>query len=781
MNTLKLFTILFCLILSELSTAQGYRGTILNSQRQPIEFVNVVAFEEDNDSFINGTITNKKGEFNIEILTEKPFYFKISFIGFKSIVIPANKNNLGIIILENNEILLKEVQITHKKPIVEQKNDKIVFNVGSLLTKGESCVELLKKAPVIWVNNSNQILIEQEPAVIQINGRTINLRGVDLSSYLSSINSENISKIEIQPNISSDLDANSKGGVVNIIIKKRPLGFNGTVQSYYRYYDDDIHTFYVGIPLNYGSKRWNIYSSYNYKNGKSGGDYISSYNILNNKRNMSNSGDFTNDFEEHKYKVGGTFQINKKQDLGIEFYGVNNIGDLLSKECVLINKDNDLIVKGLHNSKSDNIKRINDLNFNYHLKIDSLGSNLKVIIDYLSHNFKRTSDNYSVYELGAENNTESQIYNYKTDSYFGQLDLKKAISEKFAISLGTKYTILNRENKIRVKGGVIDNYRHSLNIFNYEENIVAGYFSSNYSWGNNNFIKIGLRMEHTSFYGKDKASDIDNSKKYYSWFPSFYYSKKKNKNTFSFSYSRTLWRPPLEVMSIREVKQNDFKYDIGNPYLMPEFSNQYKFMMVNEKGHIFTTYFNNTSDAIHGTWRIEEDSLAIHQNKNFGNRKKYGVTYGFSKQIKPWWYFKIQGELFHKRFRNKDYSLKKTTLFFYSNCDFKINKTTLLNISGNYMSPFLSSNSVNSENYNIDVMISKKFFKGHLDIRFYVHDILNSHRNKIEASYNNFNFNFYNKPYSRSFTFLLRYTFSNKKSIRKEKNKSNNNDIQNRL
>jgi hypothetical protein len=99
------------LLLHPLFSLSGntYKGKLLDSQRNPIPYANIVIY----DTAI-GTMSNIEGEFNITI---PPKYIKCSLVfsalGFKTKVIPISKFT-DIIVLETNVVKLEEVTVKIK-------------------------------------------------------------------------------------------------------------------------------------------------------------------------------------------------------------------------------------------------------------------------------------------------------------------------------------------------------------------------------------------------------------------------------------------------------------------------------------------------------------------------------------------------------------------------------------------------------------------------------------------------------------------------------------------
>ena len=782
--TKKNWFIVYFIIITGFANGQiTITGKVVDKANNPIEFANVVLLSKVSNSVITGTTTNSNGYFTIKTDKKGAFILQISFVGFKNRVKNITSSiDLGKLILTSNNNL-EEVVITARKNIIEKLDDKIIFNVqNSPLNKGNDGIEVLKNAPIIWVNNSDQVLIHQEPAIILVNGRKINLKGTDLSNYIKNINSENIQKIEIQTNTSANMDGNITGGIINIILKKKPLGLNASVKSYYTHYNKGLFDLYNGFSLNYGSKKWNAYLRYNFTKNKGNGNFVSEFILKENQQFQQSFGNFYNRRNSHNYKIGFVSELSKNQEFGLEFYGTNN-NRIFNNSNKIIITENIPITKGNNYSNEKSNKYIYNTILNYSYKIDTLGGNIKVVADYLKHNYNNKANNNSIYEFGNISDiTEKNTNHSKTEIYSFQADLHKTIFKKFKTDVGFKHITTKRENSLisetLTNNTYVPNDRTSAFIYN--EKILAGYISVGYKFNEKNYLKAGLRIENTNYTNTDVIKQDKNSRNYISWFPSIYYSKElSDKNSISASYSRRLRRPSFNVLNNRVNKINDFRLDIGNPNLKPEFIDKYE-ITYNAKKHYFSVYCNQTTDAINGIWRIE-DGVAIHQNQNYGTRIQYGFQYSSATvKLNKWWSFGGNLHIYNKIFTNPNFNLHKVTSFFFLRNSFEINNTTSLEISGNYMSPFLSANYISAESFTTSLVLKKSFLDKKLNVRFYFDDIFNSIKNKMNADFKDSNFYFYQKRNTRSFTIWLRYNFLTKNKISNKRNHSINN-IKNRL
>lgn len=230
---------------------------------QPIEFANVFLQDTTNKSLQIGTITDVNGQFQLVLKTKGTYQISISFVGYtnwQENLIIDQSINLGPILLEPMANELTEVVVTADKNIITRKEDKLVFNVAtSPLKSGYDGLEVLQRSPNVLVNGDGSIQMRGEAPTVMINGRISSLSGDELANYISNLKSDDIQSIEIQTHLSANTDAQSSGGLINIILKKKPIGFDASIRSDYAILGDGFHTTFTGATFNYGAQKWNMF------------------------------------------------------------------------------------------------------------------------------------------------------------------------------------------------------------------------------------------------------------------------------------------------------------------------------------------------------------------------------------------------------------------------------------------------------------------------------------------------------------------------------------------
>lgn len=114
---------------------------------------------------------------------------------------------------------IEEVTVIARKPTVESKADRTVFNVAnSSILAGNTTWEVLRMTPLVSIDNNDVIKAEGESVTVYVNDRKSVFTGKELKEYLQTIPAENLMKIEVITSPSAKYE--TSGQVINIVLKK---------------------------------------------------------------------------------------------------------------------------------------------------------------------------------------------------------------------------------------------------------------------------------------------------------------------------------------------------------------------------------------------------------------------------------------------------------------------------------------------------------------------------------------------------------------------------------
>lgn len=104
--TLSLFLFLFTTLLS----AQNFRGTVMDEDKNPLPFANIIWKNSK-----SGTTTDENGNFKIEKPNSYPDYLIISFVGYITDTIKVWENMSKVKITLKSHLNLKEFEVTERQ------------------------------------------------------------------------------------------------------------------------------------------------------------------------------------------------------------------------------------------------------------------------------------------------------------------------------------------------------------------------------------------------------------------------------------------------------------------------------------------------------------------------------------------------------------------------------------------------------------------------------------------------------------------------------------------
>lgn len=643
-------------------------GKVYDSRtNKPVEYASIVLLWFNKDSVITGTLAKPNGDFLIENLPAFGSYrVKISFIGYKNFekriyIVPPDKIeiDLGNIMLEPDEKLLKEIEVVGETPVFTTQIDRKVFNVEKdLSVKGGTGLDAVKNIPTLNVDADGNVQLRNKAVTIYIDGRPTPLS-------LEQIPADQIERIEIISNPSVKFDASTTGGILNVVLKKnKKPGYNGMLMAGVGTNDRYNAMGNISIkeyPFNF-SLMYNFNSAINYVKGYTKrtdlyqGTIIDYYNQNNNtfsKRqfNFARAAVDYNITNRDLITIAGNFLMGDFYTSDTQIFQtlLNNQKTLSSGYRV---NDNNAGFKGYIGS------------LNYKKSYPNPGKELTFDANY---NFFRSKNDY-LYSTHTFDSTGVEYYfspsiqknngNRTAKQVTAQLDFANPLSEnkKIEIGLRTNYEITETDNDTK-------NYLSSINDFvadtimsshyKTEEMINAAYFNYHSKTIWNIKYQIGLRIEQTYFKGTLYRPNLGTSVSFdyfypngwdnlsYMFFPGIFLSKEfSSKSELQFNITRKIKRPNFFQRMPFIMFADNKNYRIGNPGLKPEFTNRAELNhnLNLGKNNIFSTlYMDYDQQPISNTTYPSEKDSSILVN-TFVNGKSE-IEYGTEQTIK-WNLFK---------------------------------------------------------------------------------------------------------------------------------------------
>lgn len=785
-NKLLYFFVLFTTIL-QAQTGGKIQGNLKISSNEPIETLVVTLLSSSDNSIVKTTLTELNGSFEFTNVAENSYIIFIDDLAYKtykSEVFSIQQNTLVLptILIEKQDVNnLEEVTIERKKAFVENKIDRTVVNVESMISAaGSDAMDVLEKSPGILIDQNGTITYKGKSGVaVFIDDKPTNLSGTELEAYLKSLPAETLNQIEFMTNPPAKYDAAGSAGIINIKTKKSKLkGFNGSFSS--RVSQGKRMVNRNSLNLNYTDGKIRLYGNLSYAKQESVTDlYIFrryKNEDLSTKTLFDQNSMIEGENKNANAKIGLDFYASEKTTLGISFNGFTRSGGNTSDvKSVLSNAASVIDSTIIANNTEDKKFQNGGVTLNYSRDFNE-GKKLTADADFLTYsdktqqrfrNFIYQPDNSlsNSDELVGKLPSKISIYSFKTD-YSHPLKNEGLIEAGYKISHSETDNVAEYDNVI--DGALIPNYDTS-NHFQYNEIINAAYLNFNKSYKRFSF-QTGLRLETTISKGNQLGNIMKPASQfkrdYTNLFPTVYVMYKLDSigdNQLVANYGKRISRPYYQDLNPFLSPLDKFTFYSGNPFLNPSFSNTVE-LSYRYKGIFSSSLSYGTSkDDINETIEIR-DGIYYSRPGNIGKSEFLSLVLQSDFDVTSWFSTSLFSEIAYMDYRSELFTEGLhsfgTFYFFSSTNRFKINKKWSAEISGRYTSEMTSSQFTLGENAAINLGIQTKIFKDKGTLRLNANDIFyQGIRNGVINNLKLTDATWKNKPDSRFVALTFTYAF----------------------
>ncbi len=811
----KKFTLLAIasLIMSLVSSyAQSNTGKVtgnVGNGQKPLEAATVAVLNAKDSSLVKMAVTDKSGRFEVENLADGKYLVLVSAVSYEKTYssifeLSAPKASFELpaltIALAGKE--LQGVIVTVKKPFVEQKLDRTIINVDAVASNtGLTVLDVMEKAPGITIDKDGNISLKGKQGVtILMDGKPTYLGGQDLVNLLKSMPSNQLEQFEIMTNPPAKYDAAGNSGIINLKTKKnKARGYNGSFilgfgQGVYPKANNSLN-------MNYRSGKWNVFGNYGYNYSKG----FQKITLLRNFRDI-NTLDLVSVFEQNSHqirvntfqslKLGADFYMSKKTTLGIVLNGFTNPGTENNENSTyIINRTGVLETR---NAGLNSIKRKMDntsANFNLRHEFDSTGMELTFDMDYVGYTTTNNQmfnnyfyDKNDVKKQPDELLKSSLPQNIKI--YSAKADFVKPINKTTKLEAGLKASYVTTDNDALYQNWLNNAWQTDLgrtNHFIYKENINAGYVNASKDFSKKWSAQLGLRLENTISKGNQVTNATTFERNYTQLFPTAFIGYNLNdKNQFGLNYGRRIERPDYEDLNPFYNFLDKYTFQIGNPYLKPQFTNAVE--LSHTYGGFFTTTLNYsyTKDIISEiVEQIDSTNTTIVKQSNIASQNNIGISINAGFAVTKWWRTNIYTNIFYNKYsgiiNNGDVAVDATSANFNANNQFTFKNGWGADVSGNYQSPgirgVLAARGMGVVNFGISKQVLKKMGTIKLGIR----DLLYIQQFHGYSKYQNVDIDFRSRRDSRVVNLSFSYRFGKPIKGLKQRKTGGAGDEQNRV
>ena len=782
-----IFSLLFLVTFSQTNSDRGDVGLLVGNvieleTSKAVDGATVKVTRHNDTLFARQQVTGKNGSFEFDKLPFGVYKLTISFVGLSNAVIDSIylraerfDFNLGDIKLQKTSTNLQEVIVYAEKPLIENTEGKITYNVGeSALSSGSSTSELLKTMPMISNDPNGNILLKGKEPRILIDDKPTDLSAQQLSDLLESLPGSSIEKIELMTNPPPQY-ASEAGGVINIVTKKGKVGLVGRVT------------------LTAGSRgEGNLASNVSYRHKKftinttvgigasqyKGSNYSRRQNFYTDSTNYFNTdGNFQNNNIRPNIRLQGEYEFNKNNSLSAVVQTNYNYFDNQSfNQYTNLNKDQQIYKLSTRENTNKGNGYNNSLSLSYVMRGKNLAERLQLIA---SGNFGKNDNGRDFFQeflrpdfqpLGIDS-TQNQATDNFSNAYSLRANYDKPLKIKgWNISTGAFYSqnsnhnifktsfLKKPEQQLVVNDLLSTDFRFNQNISNVRAALSVLVLK-------NIRITAGAQAELTATqfeFLKGNTADVDNS--YFNLLPNLTIRKEFNKtfNT-SFVYRASIRRPGIRELNPSIDYGDPYNIRFGNPYLLPTLSHNYDWNVGLSKGKYYlngSIGYNKVKDVFNTIRTLIESGRTQVTYQNISDRNEYETSiwggYTFTKRFRintsAGYSYNEYGDAERKLFKYRNGGS------FYTSFNYTYTPNTLTTLEGNARySSYADPQGRARSNLSMNLGIQRKLFNKRLIVSLNVIDPLRKQQFFTTTFGSNFTLENYNSTNTKNFRVSIAY------------------------
>lgn len=687
-----------------------------------------------------------------------------------------------------------------RKDFIKVEADKTTIGVkdNAMLSEG-SAYDAIIKLPSVLLDPNGNVILNGKVTTIWIDGQPSGLSGQDLVNFLNNLPANIIEKIEIISNPGASYDADTSGGIINIITSAKSMkSLSGTLNTYYS--RSRYNKFGTSVTLNGRIKKiaWQLSSGISENNSDENKKMTNQFldynpNVILNQNYFTKSNN-----KPYFLRTSFDYSINKSVTVGFKYNlntNTNNAqttGDLTTNNAVQNFNFNSYSIPSEKNNQ-------NEIILYYKQKLDTLGRELNISTNWSrfeKNKFNAVTQSTTIFPASDSNSYSINNNELNIESKYIKADITIPFSKSnFILNTGLKLS----QSKVNSNGLYNLNNTNSTILSNriYNDEILFNFNQSNYAVYleakkkiNKISLTTGLRFENYSIRSEIENTNSNYDRKFTNLFPSASILYEVNKATdFTLSYTRKIEQPGYtELDPNLNGYFDNFTSIQGNPNLQPNFYNNFEtklsilkyaylgynysyaktenLLVVENSGNLKTTQTFKSFEGLRNS------------NLSIGLPIPYAIfTEGskfFKKRInidKTSFLYVTTGYYFYKINNAEEYiSEFKPNFYFMGYSQIILPFEVKLGLNYSYISKgTYQIYQINSPIQKLDLTLNKSFFNNALKVTFSARDIFNTFKTNVLTQSKNINVDYLLTRDNRNFRLGLSYNFGKFSAIHKQK------------
>lgn len=643
---------LMCFPLAAVSQQVTVKGIIMDSATvKPVAYATINMLDESRQP-VASAYSNEDGTFKTIVAKPGTYQLVISSLGYGtkeiSLQLPTGVTSLGSLPLTASTSQLKEVTVTSRKQLIDQKPGMLIYNAeNDVSNKGGTAADVLRKAPVLNVDAQGNVTMRGSGSLkILINGKYSGQMARSPADALNMMPAEIIKSVEIITTPSARYDAEGAAGVINIITKKNNKSVSGALEASASNLEQVFNP-----RIAFAKDKWSL----------------NAYAHLHRLRSKSASGLERTSLEE------GIHISQQKEEENTAPHGATELSvdytpDSLSTFSLGFNTwfgnwpgDNTLhntvtqpdgtVLEQYHQAVKTKAAYLGaDISLGYTRKLKRPGQEI-----ILLGQFSPSKDD-SRYRTEQTGNAHNLLYRELNNSHTNnreftfQADYIHPLSKdgKYILESGVKGIMRNVGNGYDVSASKpqqpdeLEPQPGRTDHFAYQQRVAAGYALLKMNLQKNWYVEAGARLEGTFIEGDFRMAGTRFENNFLNFVPTANITKKINAfQTVSLSYTKRLTRPYIWDLNPNADASDPKNIRTGNPHLQPEIAHQAElsYGLTASSGFFLNAalFLKQTDNSIEEYTTTDAQGISLTSKQNLATNRQYGLNLSSSVPLLPRW------------------------------------------------------------------------------------------------------------------------------------------------
>ncbi len=763
MRFLITITLLLCQVL--LFGQTELNSKVISEDNKPLFGASVVILNSADSTLIKGTITDEQGDFIFSDIKKSDFLIHVSYIGYKTKMIPSVLwlKSIKPIVLIESENKLKEVTVTKARNVVRIEENKIVFNAQGLseTRAASNAFDLLDYVPGLLVQNDGVSVVGASRVTLVINNKITNMPMDQILNFLRSAQASDVKNIEYY--FVAPKRFNVRGALINVELKHgiEKGKYSGNLSANYLRGRKDSYNGNLNFSMSSG--KFDLQGIVN-TDRKEDLDKLGIATFLTeNKTSLIQHSELNHDKKKQMYSLNPRFNISENSYIDLQYSFIPSKNKVSTYSEVRLNTELDTTItisKNTNSGESD----YHNIAFSYKVSDANLGITYS---DYQDPTSQRiyTLNNQEIFELDYTTYSNQDIKDFNTFAN----NTSSIVKGKSSLEYGISYKKI--DNKSSYKKELEQSH------FRLSEDRANAYLSLNHQFNSKLSAVFSLELEYDklNFEDEKKQEEFDVVNDYFV-FPTLdltYMLSKKHiiKSSFaSFSDYPSFWNLTPNTWHLTPYSTVD-----GNPYLKPQRNYNSKLIYIFKGKYILALTADLARNWICQVPFNGDDGYSInYQTVNIDKSDRISLV-----MVLPFSLWKlIRSKLTTVLGRNKqtdnshdDYNINKTNVNYYLSLNNSItlskSKQIFADLNGYYASGRPQGFYDLDDSFKVDASLRMKLFSN-ASLLVSCKDIFNSKtpdaKTEFVEQYNDFTFDYDTRRISLGFI----YNFGEKLKMRKK-------------